>query len=158
AAKRFDLERENLLYRGKGYVRERGRRLVDIAVARTQIAVHGFSGNGQAHADGRSTPYILESLAIEHDRIFDKYRPGPYSGDVLLFRAEKQLRGLVAGPALGWNDVIDGHLDVCEIPGHQQNILLEPNVSRLAGELEARLRELQTARTHSERTLSASSV
>ncbi|HVW86990.1 MAG TPA: amino acid adenylation domain-containing protein, partial [Bryobacteraceae bacterium] len=135
-AKRFDLERENLLYRGKGYFRERGRRLVDIAVARTQIAFHGLNGNGQAHADGRSTPYILESLAIEHDRIFDKYRPQPYSGDVLLFRAEKQLRGLVAGPALGWNDVIDGHLDVCEIPGHQQNILLEPNVSRLAGELE----------------------
>ena len=73
----------------------------------------------------------------------DKYRPAPYSGDALVFRASKQLAGLVADEHLGWDRTFRGKLDVCEVPGHQQNLLLEPNVSQLAKELSIRLKAAQ---------------
>ena len=84
--------------------------------------------------------YILEILGIEHDRAFDNYVPRPYHGDVLLFRASKQLPGMFSDSSLGWRPVIKGNLKICELPGHQQNILVEPRVVRLAGELTSRLR------------------
>jgi thioesterase domain-containing protein len=58
---------------------------------------------------------------------------------VLLFRASKQLPGMLADRSLGWKPVIKGHLEIRELPGHQQNILVEPRVVRLAEELQARL-------------------
>jgi thioesterase domain-containing protein len=83
--------------------------------------------------------YILELLGMEHDRAFVNYVPRPYNGDVLLFRASKQLPGLLADRSLGWKPVIKGQLEIRELPGHQQNILVEPRVVRLAQELQARL-------------------
>jgi thioesterase domain-containing protein len=76
---------------------------------------------------------------MEHDRAFVNYVPRPYNGDALLFRASKQLPGLLADGSLGWKPVIKGHLEIHELPGHQQNILVEPRVARLAQELQARL-------------------
>ena len=35
--------------------------------------------------------------------------------------------------------MVKGNLKICELPGHQQNILVEPRVVRLAEELAARL-------------------
>lgn len=86
---------------------------------------------------------ILESLGIEHDKAYEKYRPRPYVGDVVIFRARKQLRGLIADTNMGWKDAVIGNLDICEVPGHQQNMLVDPNLSRLAEELESRLRVAQ---------------
>jgi len=83
--------------------------------------------------------YILELLGMEHDRAFMNYVPHPYNGDVLLFRATKQLPGMLADRSLGWKEVIHGCLEICELPGHQQNILVEPRVMRLAEELQSRL-------------------
>ena len=63
--------------------------------------------------------------------------PGIYQGDVVLFRASRQLSGLVADgdEYLGWKQVLHGNLEVCEVPGHQQNMsVLEPRVARLAKE------------------------
>ncbi len=53
--------------------------------------------------------------------------------------------GLVADEYLGWKRVLRGSLDVCEIPGRQQNLLLEPNVLHLARELSSRLNAAQVA-------------
>jgi thioesterase domain-containing protein/acyl carrier protein len=138
--KRIDLERENFFHRGAGYIGERGRRILDIAGARSAIALDHAIGNG---SDGRahlSIPYILQSLAVEHEKAYKRYVPHSYPGQVILFRASKQLRGLIGNdPYLGWHDLLHGNLEVCEVPGHQQNVLLEPNVSRLAEELRSRL-------------------
>jgi len=143
AAKRIDLERENLSHRGEVHLRERFRRSWDVARARTAIAFDNVMGNRQIPRTNLSMPYILESLGIEHDKAFEKYVPRPYIGDVVLFRASKQLPGLAADLHLGWKDVLNGHLDVCEVPGHQQSMLIAPNVSRLAEELAARLQAVQ---------------
>jgi len=142
-AKRIDLERENFSHRGEVHLRERFRRSWDVARARTAIAFDNVMGNRQIPRTNLSMPYILESLGIEHDKAFEKYVPRPYFGDVILFRASKQLPGLAADLHLGWKDVLNGQLDVCEVPGHQQSMLIAPNVSRLAKELAARLQAAQ---------------
>jgi len=86
--------------------------------------------------------YILELLSIEHDKAFAKYQPKPYHGDVVLYRAAKQLKGIIEDPFLGWKDLLQGRVRLCEVPGHQQNILHQPHVAQLARELIA---DLQTA-------------
>ena len=70
--------------------------------------------------------YILESLTLEHDRMAEEYRIQPYGGDVVLFRASKQLNGLIADQYLGWRGLFTGNLDICEIPGHQQTFSPNP--------------------------------
>ncbi len=145
--KRIDLERENLKNRGTGYFQERGRRMLDMAVARTTIAFDQFMGKTNGDAAVRSMPYILESLSIEHDLVFEKYVPRPYSGDVLLFRAARQLQGLSADEFLGWKGVLRGRFEVKEAPGHQQNMLDEPNVKVLADEISAQLNQSAASST-----------
>src|SRR5207245_2786374 len=71
AAKRISLERENLGHRGVRYFGERLRRSVDIAHARASIALANVTGNGHGIQKTMSMPYILESLAIEHDKAFE---------------------------------------------------------------------------------------
>jgi len=143
ATKQIDLERENLSHRGKGYIYERCRRSWDIAWARSVIAFDNFVGNGRGSQPRTSVPYILETLGMKHDKVYEEYRPRPYRGNVVLCRAKRQLSGLVADPYLGWKDILIGGVDICEVPGHQQNIMLEPNVSRLAEELGSRLSAAQ---------------
>ena len=107
--------------------------------ARTQIAFDKRMSNGNGQKARASMAYILELLGMEHDRAFMNYVPRPYQGDVLLFRASKQLPGMLADRSLGWKSIIKGHLEIRELPGHQQNILVEPRVRRLAEELRSRL-------------------
>ena len=141
--KRINLELENLSYRGKDYVVERCWHVWGRARARTAIAFDNMTHNEPADPSRLPMRYILEALAIEHGKAMAKYVPRPYGGDVLLFRASKQLSGLMADEYLGWKRVLQGNLDVREVPGHQQNLLLEPNVSRLAQELTTRLEAAQ---------------
>ncbi len=137
--KRIDLERENLSHRGAGYLGERFRRAWDVLRARTQIALDKKSTSGDGDKLRSSMAYNLEILGMEHDRAFDNYVPRPYHGDVLLFRASKQLPGMLADSSLGWKSIIKGKLEIREVNGHQQNILVEPRVARLAEDLTARL-------------------
>jgi thioesterase domain-containing protein len=68
-----------------------------------------------------------------------KYRPQPYGGRVILFRAsEKALRGL-DDPQQGWSRCAAGGVEVYEIDGDHGNILNEPQVKQLAAQIRARL-------------------
>jgi thioesterase domain-containing protein len=146
ARKRFDLERENLSYRGLSYVQERMKRSRDILWARTAIGIDNLFGRDHHDHSSRSVAYILEVLSIEHDKAYDRYQPSPYHGDVVLFRTEKQHPGLMADHSLGWQDILGAKLEICNVPGHQQNALTEPHVSRLAKELAVRLKAAQERR------------
>jgi thioesterase domain-containing protein/acyl carrier protein len=143
ATKRIDLERENLSHRGNGYFFERSRRVWDVAWARFAIALDNLKSNGNHRRKDPSMAYILEALGVEHDKVFEQYQPRSYDGDVVLFRASKQLRGLDADRLFAWKEIVHGNLDVCEVPGHQQNMLMEPKVRLLADELTARLKAAQ---------------
>ncbi len=139
ASKRFDLERENLLFRGPGYLTERWRRVWNFALARLAIAA-GRTPDPKSRA---SLEQILQLLGLEHDKAYETYQPRTYSGDVLLFRAAKQLRGRLADHSLGWAALVRESLDIREIPGHQQNLLVEPHLESLALCLSASLAESQ---------------
>ena len=137
ATKRFDLERENFRRTGKAYLSERAHRTWDVVRSRTEMRLESITGTDR---HSRSMPYVLEALSIEHDRVFEQYVPRRYEGPVVLLRARKQLQGRVADPeTLGWKGMFDGDFEVYEVPGHQQNMLLEPNVQNLARELTVRL-------------------
>lgn len=137
--KRVDLERSNLSHRGMGYLQERFRRALEMAHARTLVKFDSLTRNGGRRPVRKSVAYILEALGIEHDRAFDSYRTHPYRGKVVLFRAAKQLPKLAANRTLGWDAILSGNLTVSDIPGHQQNLLAQPNVTILAEKLAAAL-------------------
>lgn len=143
AKKRSDLEWESFRYRGIGHVKERIRRVIDVMGAKAAIALDQFLGKSHSDYAARSMPYILERLAIEHENVYQAYRPCSYSGAVVLFRAQYQLPGISHDRSLGWSNLLGAHLEVCDMPGHQQNLLLEPHVRVLARELMRRLRDTQ---------------
>jgi amino acid adenylation domain-containing protein len=145
-AKRIDLERENYSNSRGKFFREKIRRLWGILRARTAVAVDRFGGGSDRRA-AASVPYLLELLSIEHDKAFANYSPRPYQGDVVLYRASKQLGGIVGDPYLGWKDLLQGRVRLCEVPGHQQNILHPSHVANLAREL---MSDLQTAQCASD--------
>lgn len=65
------------------------------------------------------------------------YEPTPYAGPIAVFRS--RARGLFHphDPYLGWRDLAQGGLRVIHLPGTHDNILVEPYVQSLAGELRA---------------------
>ena len=138
--KRIKLELENFSHGGTKYVADRCRHVWNRARARMTIAFDGMTDKTHPEPLRRPMHYVLEVLSLEHRKAMKKYAPSPYGGDVVLFRAKEQLAGLIADESLGWKDLLRGNLDVCEVPGHQQNLLMEPNVSRLAEELTVRLK------------------
>ena len=141
--KMADLEWDNFQHRGAGHVKERIRRIIDVMGAKAAITLDQFLGKRQGDYSSRSMPYILERLAIEHERVYQDYRPRPYAGAVVLFRTRYQLPGLAQDRSLGWNNLLGAHFEVCDMPGHQQNLLLEPYVHVLAQELMNRLKHTQ---------------
>jgi amino acid adenylation domain-containing protein len=143
ATKRIDLELAYLRHRGANHILERFRRTRDIALARTAITLDNLMSNGHGSRKTTSMAHTLEVLAIEHDRARTRYVMRPYNGPVVLFRARRQLSGLMADSNLGWKEVLHGTLEVCDVPGHQETMLLEPNVSCLAKELTNQLRAAQ---------------
>jgi thioesterase domain-containing protein len=103
------------------------------------IALDRFNGNGHVVRKNPSLAYTLETFAIEHERAVRNYDPQPYAGDAVILRAGRQLEGLVADESMGWKDAILGQLEIVEVPGHAQNILIEPNVTYVAQVLAAQL-------------------
>jgi thioesterase domain-containing protein len=142
--KRIDLEMENLSYRGKGYVAARLRYAWDVVRTKAAVAFDDRTGKERKnHLSHLPVQYIYEVLSNENKIAMNKYVPRPYAGDVVLFRSSRQLHGIMADEYLGWKQVFHGNLDVCEVPGHQQNLLLEPNVLQLAKEFSDRLKAVQ---------------
>ena len=141
--KRIDLERENRSHAGKGYIAERFRRAWDMARARVEVALDYRIGKSPANPSSLSEMYIFEAIRMENGKALRKYEPRPYRGDVILLRASKQLSGQVADEYLGWEPFFEGQFEVCEVPGHQQNLMLQPNVRRVASVVNDRLKTAQ---------------
>jgi thioesterase domain-containing protein/acyl carrier protein len=138
--KQFDLERENTLHAGSTYLWRRARYVGDLLLARLAVAFGSRLEKQPAKSANLPKLFIFERLKQEHLSALEKYRPRQYDGKAILFRASKQMRGLLADETLGWSDTLLGPCEVCEVPGHQQNLMLEPNVQRVARELDQRLR------------------
>jgi thioesterase domain-containing protein len=70
-------------------------------------------------------------------RAMHRYKPGPFAGDLLLFRAAGEQD--VADPALGWSRVVSGRLTAVPVAGDHYEIMREPLVAELAGLLRTHL-------------------
>jgi surfactin family lipopeptide synthetase A len=67
------------------------------------------------------------------------YTPQPYPGRVILFRSSHKPLGQVIDPRAGWSTYAAQGLEICEITGNHENILLEPQVRLVAKQLRALL-------------------
>jgi amino acid adenylation domain-containing protein/FkbM family methyltransferase len=144
AAKRLSLEREYLACRGLGYLAERARFDFQRTQARAALALGRVKFDENGSLSRWPLHYILEALSREHGKTAARYEPRPYAGDVVLFRASQQLNGLLgSSPLLGWERILTGNVDICEIAGHQQNLLHMPRVAQIARELARRLHAAQ---------------
>jgi thioesterase domain-containing protein/acyl carrier protein len=92
-----------------------------------------------------------ERLTRSFHESAERYRPIRYEGDVTLFRAREVAEVYQhAGPRLGWDAYLP-RLEIHEIPGDHNSLVLEPNVQLLT----AILRETLAAAQHTdEATLS----
>jgi len=75
---------------------------------------------------------LFERFRANHYALYT-YEPGPYAGEVILFRgAESRQRD--EDPTLGWGGLVSGPLRVLDLPGGHYTILRE-EVETLAGRL-----------------------
>jgi amino acid adenylation domain-containing protein len=95
--------------------------------------------------------------AETHWQELTEYQPGPYEGEVTLFRAKKQ--GLSNfNHTLGWDALVGDRVNVTVIPGTHESMLQEPNVQIVAAKLRALLEEsAEPAEINSESELLAAS-
>jgi thioesterase domain-containing protein len=96
--------------------------------------------------DWHSLAYRLEAVGKYHVQAAVSYTPKPYPERVTLFRATKQPLDIVPDHTMGWGALLNGQLEIHEIPAHHQNILIEPAVRLLAQQLAACVDRAQSAR------------
>ena len=74
-----------------------------------------------------------------------RYRPGPFEGRILLFRAEQQPPAdlFEPDPELGWSGLATAGITIHDVPGYHGLHIREPRVGVLAEKLKADLAGLQ---------------
>ncbi len=135
-AERLDLEVSNFLeaQAKPAYAWRRAKRMLILGQVAAEKALERLLGPLGLRPP-RSHAHTLEALAAAHQRTYMESRPHPYRGRVLLFRAAKQPLGICPDPTLGWDGLIEGELDIREVPGHAIGILSEPRVDIVAGQV-----------------------
>lgn len=84
---------------------------------------------------GRGRQLDVEEAFI---RALRNYRPGQFHGSVLLLRtADAEFNS--PDPTLGWSTVVDGPVEVHEMPGDHDSILMKPQVDSLAAQISAEI-------------------
>lgn len=70
-----------------------------------------------------------------------RYYPKPYDGHVALIRSLERTVGFLGRQLhLGWDDVLNGNLEIHETPGNHYTIYMDPNVDTLAEKMNACLK------------------
>ncbi len=72
----------------------------------------------------RIMDYLLEAKK--------RYRPQPYSGDVVFFRASDARVGRLYARSFGWSEIVKGDLRVYDIPGRHSEALRETSAGVIA--------------------------
>jgi thioesterase domain-containing protein/acyl carrier protein len=73
------------------------------------------------------------------------YKPQPFSGRMILFRSTHKPLGQVVDPRAEWERYATRGLEICEVPGNHENILLEPQVRFVAEHLKTYLEAPQVS-------------
>ena len=83
-----------------------------------------------------------ETLSEAHRKAYKNYRPRPYRGLTVLFRAKKQPRGIIPNPSLDWSGLIS-NLEIREIPGHPRGLISGPRVQIVAQQLKSLIEQVR---------------
>jgi thioesterase domain-containing protein/acyl carrier protein len=91
---------------------------------------------------GEPVPHDLREFALYDSFLVAQanYKPKPYSGSVTLLVAKKMDPAFTwVGSDLGWAPYVAGGLEIHQIPGTHQTLVLEPSVQLLLTDLRAAL-------------------
>ncbi|HUI06175.1 MAG TPA: amino acid adenylation domain-containing protein [Verrucomicrobiae bacterium] len=88
-------------------------------------------------------PGAIRQAQVKGYRAATSYEPQPYSGQVTLFRATEQPRGIYKDRTLGWGSLVLGRLVIVDTPGHHGAIVREPRARALADQLNDALARAQ---------------
>jgi thioesterase domain-containing protein len=76
-----------------------------------------------------------------------KYYPKPYRGAVVLIRSTQRTFGFGHVLDLGWTELLEKNLEICETAGNHYTIYTEPNVNGLAYKINHCLRKAEERMT-----------
>jgi thioesterase domain-containing protein/acyl carrier protein len=76
-----------------------------------------------------------------NQKIANEYKPQPYHGEVVILGAYEQPAGARPDPTLGWGKYVSGPIQSYVIDGNHETIFKEPNVKKLAEQLQVCLDE-----------------
>lgn len=97
---------------------------------------------GLATIPSKDQEIIFKRIKI-HLRILAEYQPKPYSGKILFFQASQRSSGNIdfcSGE--GWKELVNGKIEIREIPGNHITMLKQPSVKTLATYINSYLQEL----------------
>ena len=105
------------------------------AVVPVRIAATRY-GAARTTESGASKQSPFQDLWRVYQALGLAYKPSPYKGNVVLFRATDPSRDGNYGPwDLGWTPLTGGGLEIVKIPGDHLSMLHEPNIAALAEEM-----------------------
>jgi acyl transferase domain-containing protein/thioesterase domain-containing protein/aryl carrier-like protein len=101
--------------------------------------VHGLAGEGMQslavrwhrllqRTTGRPLPHAIRYQFVERVNLaaLRVYRPRPWPGDVVLFRAVDDPDFDASDPTMGWSDTVQGHIHLLDCPGTHNTIMKGP--------------------------------
>jgi thioesterase domain-containing protein len=81
-------------------------------------------------------------VAKAHTVAQQRYRPGPFHGDLTLFRATERPEDEAGlDEALGWSGLVTGNIRIVPAPGRHEHLMVEPAVTVIAEEVRSVLRQ-----------------
>lgn len=86
------------------------------------------------------------------------YSPQTYPGNVSLFRCQVQTLEQSIHPALGWDDLVLGTLEIDRIDGSHQGMLKEPNVRMVAKKIKLSLARAQSVLNYTDNKIKNRSI
>ena len=81
-------------------------------------------------------PEIYRRIEEIDREALKRYSPQPYPGKMTLFRALEKDPKQFYDPHLGWRYLIEGELEIHNVPGHHMSLILEPQVAELGTKLQ----------------------
>ena len=118
--------------------RERTRDLARLARDERAIA--------SLRAQGQPIPFALREVQLvrNFEQVVARYRPKPWDGHAVLFRAaEVDFLFAEGGPRYGWDDDIRGGITIVEVPGGHHTLVVGANAEILARSLSEAIERVQ---------------
>ena len=82
---------------------------------------------------------LVEQVARAQTLAAERYRPGPYDGPVVVYKAQHPLTHYFVDPWFGWRPLVGDGLEVCLVPSHKGSVIQDPaGAAAIAADLRRR--------------------